>query len=341
MRNPFRAIEDFANGIDQAVRRQADEWNVKTDGFVGMLWRTWDNFNKRGLWEASALSYYSLLSLFPLLLILVVGLGRVIGTQTTGNQIENFLTIFLPGPTATELSSTIKRFVSEGSQASIVALITLAWSALGLFSALSGSMDRIFRTSKRVKFWERRIYGLIMVLVLGVLLVANIVASLIFSFLNVIFLNQQNIWLQIASLFVPFGFSLGIFAMMYRWIPRSKVRWDAIWTAALIGGIAWEVAKRLFALYLDLIANVSLVYGSIATVIIFMIWAYYTWSIVLICGELCMSLADWLDYLGTKETQTRQPFAGDYYIRQLAWPEAGPGLEAGGGPSLGPGGPKT
>jgi uncharacterized BrkB/YihY/UPF0761 family membrane protein len=130
---------------------------------------------------------------------------------------------------------------------------------------------------------------------------------------------------------VPFGFSMGIFAMMYRWIPRDPVGWDAIWPAALLGAAAWELAKRAFGVYLDGASNLSLIYGSITTVIIFMLWAYYTCSIILLCAEFCVGLADWLEERRRYHKEDPIYFAGDYYERKLALkaPIAAPPLPTG------------
>jgi membrane protein len=314
---PLRAILVIADRIDKTVRRQGDYWNERSNGFVGVLWRTGHNFSQRGTWEASALSYYSLLSLFPLLMILIVVLGQIVGPSTTGTQLRDFLSIFLPGTTALELSRTIQRFADQASSISLIVAVTFIWSALGLFSALSGALDRIFRTPKNLKFWQRRIVGFLIVLALGVLLLANIITSVLFNFLDLLFLNQSNVWVQIAGLFIPFGFSMGIFAMSYRWIPQTFVPWDAIWPAALIGAMAWELAKIFFGIWLDTIADLTLVYGSISTVIVFMIWAWYTWAIVLLCGEFCMELSLWLALRREANPAPESDFAGDYYLQQL------------------------
>lgn len=291
-----------------------------TNGFAAMIWHAIDNFAQHGPREAAALSYYALFSMFPLLLLIVVVIGWLVGPGATGATLNDFLALFLPGATATELSRTVERFVSQGVSASIVAFVGLSWSALGLFSNLESALSRTFRDTKGRHFWERRIVGFIMILALGVLLIANIVTSLLFSFLDLLFLNRNNIWLSMAAIFIPFGFSMGIFAMMYRWIPRTQVGWDAIWPAALFGGVAWELAKRIFGWYLDSISNLSLVYGSITTIIIFMLWAFYTSCIILLCAEFCVGLSDWQQQRRRRHAYVDQEieFAGDYYNRMLA-----------------------
>lgn len=291
--------------------------DVPMQGMATVIFRSGYDFTKHGPREAAALSYYALFSLFPLLLLLVVGIGQVLGPAATGTQLDDFLSVFLPGETATDLSSNLERFVSEGSNATLVSLITLLWSGLSLFANLEAALSRTFRDDSSRPILKRRATGLLMVMVLGVLLIANIFTSLMFSMVGLIFIEQSNLWQLLVGIFIPFGFSMGIFAMMYRFIPRTRVGWDAIWPAALLGGAAWELAKRLFGIYLDFATDLSLVYGSITTVIVFMLWAYLTCMIILLCAEFCVHFADWLEARKSNQPEETVVFAGDYYQQRL------------------------
>jgi len=317
-------IKAQLEGIRDTAKAKGHEFihwlDGPTGGFASVLYNTGDKFGKHGPREAAALSYYAVFSLFPLLLLLVVGIGYIIGPSSTATQIQDFLTLFLPGATAVSLSETIERFVQEGSVASLVAVISLLWSGLGLFSNLEGALSRTFGDTSQRDVLMRRVAGLLMVIALGVLLVANIVTSLVFSFLDLLFLNQSNIWIAMGGLFIPFGFSMGIFAMMYRFIPRKSIGWDAIWPAALIGGILWEFAKRIFGVYLEQATDLSLIYGSITTIIIFMLWAYVTFFIILLCAEFCIEFSTWMEERRAGVLPHELHFAGDYHMRELSTP---------------------
>jgi len=135
--------------------------------------------------------------------------------------------------------------------------------------------------------------GLGMMVALGVLLSASLATTLAFNLLDLLIFGTMS-WLTTTALVVPFSLSVAIFAFLYRFIPRRRVRWDAIWVAAFLGGGAWEIAKRLFTWYLDNLASYSLVYGSVATMIVLMLWVYLTGIIILLGGEICVALDDWM-----------------------------------------------
>jgi membrane protein len=131
-------------------------------------------------------------------------------------------------------------------------------------------------------------------LALGVLLVASIATTVVFNMIDLVLFYQTTSWITTGALIVPLSLSVAIFAFLYRFVPRRRVRWDAIWIAAFLGGGAWEIAKRSFTWYLDNMTSYSLVYGSVATVIVLMLWVYLTGLIILLGAELCVAVDDWM-----------------------------------------------
>jgi len=82
--------------------------------------------------------------------------------------------------------------------------------------------------------------------------------------------------------------------LLFRYVPARHVYWDAVWPAALIGAIGWEVAKTIFGWYLGNVANYQFVYGGIATGIVLLFWAYLIAWLFLFSAELCARLNEWL-----------------------------------------------
>lgn len=267
--------------------------NTMTDGLLQHLWWAIDRFGKHGTRESAALSYYAVFSLFPLLILLIIIVGSWLGPAAARNQIDGVLRVFLPASTASFLQDSIAETLEQRGSFGLVAGITLLWSSLGFFSSLSSALSRTFRDEKGYNTWSSRLMGLGMMVALGVLLSASLATTLAFNLLDLLIFGTMS-WLTTTALVVPFSLSVAIFAFLYRFIPRRRVRWDAIWVAAFLGGGAWEIAKRLFTWYLDNLASYSLVYGSVATMIVLMLWVYLTGIIILLGGEICVALDDWM-----------------------------------------------
>lgn len=267
--------------------------NTMTDGLLQHLWWAIDRFGKHGTRESAALSYYAIFSLFPLLILLIIVIGSWLGPAAARNQIDGVLRVFLPPSTANFLQDSIAETLDQRGSFGLVAGVTLLWSSLGFFSSLSSALSRTFRDEKGYNTWSSRLMGLGMMVALGVLLAASLATTLVFNLMDLIIFGTMS-WLTTAALVVPFSLSVAIFAFLYRFIPRRRVRWDAIWVAAFLGGGAWETAKRLFTWYLDNLASYSLVYGSVATMIVLMLWVYLTGIIILLGGEICVAIDDWM-----------------------------------------------
>jgi membrane protein len=268
--------------------------NAMTDGLLRHLWWALDRFGKHGPRESAALSYYAIFSVFPLLLLLIVVIGTTLGPAAAQNQINDLLLLFLPASAADFLQESIARTLEQRGSFGLVAGATLLWSSLGFFSNLSGALTRTFRDAKGYNTWTSRLVGLSMMIAFGVLLAASLATTIVFNLLDLLVFYQSASWISTGALIVPLSLSVAIFAFLYRFVPRRRVRWDAIWLAAFMGGGAWEIAKRAFAWYLDNLASYSLVYGSVATLIILMLWVYLTGIIILLGAEICVALDDWM-----------------------------------------------
>ncbi|MBN1679217.1 MAG: YihY/virulence factor BrkB family protein [Anaerolineae bacterium] len=269
--------------------------NAMTDGLLQYLWQAIYRFSKHGTREAAALSYYGLFSLFPLMLLLIVVIGTILGPAAARSQIDDGLRLFLPKTTAEFLQDNIAEALEQRSSFGIVAGIMLLWSSLGLFSNLSSALSRTFRDEKGPNTWQSRLIGMGMMIALALLLVASLASTLLFRLMDLLFFFQATSWLTMGALIIPLSASVAIFAFLYRFIPRRRVRWDAIWVAAFLAGGAWEIAKRGFGWYLDNLASYSLVYGSVATVIVLMLWIYVSVIIILLGAEICAGLDDWMN----------------------------------------------
>ncbi len=286
----------------QKLRRQWMRFSPTTRALPMHLWRAIMNFKSYGLRNAAALSYYAVFSIFPLTLLLAVSVGTVLGPTVAQEQIAEGISLFLPQETETInlIQESVEQAVEQSRSFGIIALIGLIWASLGLFSNLTSALDRIFQVPTSRGLWKERVWAFIMTLALIALVVVSFITSGVLSLLNVAFFTNGNIWVRIGVLFLPLGLNMVIFVMLFRFVPARYVNWDAIWPVAILGAIALEVAKNLFAWYLTNLANFQVVYGGIATVIVLLLWAYLTACIFLIAAEICAQLNLW--FTGQHET---------------------------------------
>ncbi|NDJ75738.1 MAG: YihY/virulence factor BrkB family protein [Chloroflexi bacterium] len=265
-----------------------------TDGLVGDIYRAVDRFGRYGLHASAAMGYYAVFSLFPLLILLIITIGTVLGPAAAHNQIDGILRIFVPASTATFLEESIATALEQRSSFGIVATITLTWSSLSFFSNLSTALNRAFGSEKPRNTLHKRFMGLLIFVAVALLLFASLATTAIFGVIDLLIFSNQSSWLTMGALLIPVSLNVSLFAFLYRFIPARTVRWDAIWIAAFVGGVIWEVAKRGFTWYLDNLTSYSWLYGSVATVIVLMLWAYLSGGLIILGGEICVALDDWM-----------------------------------------------
>jgi membrane protein len=132
-----------------------------------------------------------------------------------------------------------------------------------------------------------------MILVLIVLVTASFVTSGVLSLISALLVSRPSVWVTAAQVFLPLGVNMMIFVLLFRFVPARRVYWDAVWPAALFGALGWELAKAGFGWYLRNLGGFQVIYGSIATVIVLLFWAYLLASVFIFSAELCAQLNEW------------------------------------------------
>lgn len=267
------------------------------------IWRAVTNFVRDGMRGAAALAFYAILSIFPLTLLLAVGISRIVGPAVAQEQIASGLSLFLPIDTVALLQASLADALAQGRSFGLVAVGGLLWAATGLFSNITFSLDLIFQVPSSRSIWRQRVTAALMTIMLIVLVAASFLTSGILRLVQSALLNQPNIWINISSYFLPIGLNMVIFAMLFRYVPSRHVYWDAVWPAAIFGATGWELARWGFGLYLTNIANYQFVYGGIATVIVLQFWVYLVSAVFLFSAELCARLNEW--FLSSYEMRHR------------------------------------
>jgi membrane protein len=177
--------------------------------------------------------------------------------------------------------------------ASILALLGLLWSASSIFSALDRVINRAWDVTELRPFWQQKLLAFGMIVGAGSLLLVSIVST---TFFNVIRrlrlpLTGWRLFGNLPSTLLSVTLTILIFLLLYKILPNTTVRWADVWLGALLTGLGWELAKHLFTWYLANFASYNLVYGSVALLIAFLAWSYYTGLILILGAEFTAEYA--------------------------------------------------
>lgn len=299
----------FRQKMLHSLRKWWGERSFRTRKLPAYIQRAAVNFARSGSQRAAALAYYAIFAIFPLALLLAVVIGNIVEPAVAQEQITQALQFLLPDATISTIRDILGGAIAQGREFGIVALIGLIWSASNLFNNIAMALDQIFRVPSQRSIWRQRLVALLMGLILVALVLASFLTSGVLRLVSAILLNRPSTWLDIATVFLPLGLNLVIFALLFRHVPAREVHWDAIWPAAIFGAVGWEITKSGFDWYLSNLATYTIIYGSIATGIVILFWAFLVASVFLFSAELCARLDEWLEDVTRQELKEEMQHA--------------------------------
>ncbi|MBK8027328.1 MAG: YihY/virulence factor BrkB family protein [Chloroflexi bacterium] len=286
----------YTRYIDAAQHTGHTLWdwaNRVTSGYVTYLAQAIRNFMTKGSTEAVVFGYWSMFSLFPLVMLGVVLATIAFGPTEARTQVYQMLSQYVPDSVGILVRENIEQAINQRGSFGFIGILSLAYGATGLFRNLQASLGRIFRDKNGRSLPIQIMIGAIMIGGLAILTTASIGFSAIFSAVGRELIQGQPTLLAIGGGVIPLTIDLILFSLMFQLVPRRKISWQSIFPAALLGAFLWEIGKSLFGWYVANLANFGLVYGSLGTVIGLLTWTYLTGCIVSLCAEIAVATEDW------------------------------------------------
>lgn len=240
-----------------------------------------------GFMSAAAIAYYAFLSLFPFSVLLLALARRLLRPAEAMTQYRAFLDHYLPGVTDF-LHIRYTPLQGQLNLLRLIALLTLVWTGSGIFAVTGRLLDRAWRIRQRGGLLlRRRLLALPIAIIALVLIALSLVFSTVWSLLNRLeFLNGVSWFIKIVSLVIILCLNTLFFGLAYWSLPSAQVKWREVLPGAILASVLWEGAKYAFTAYLSHLRLFNVIYGSVAAIAAFLIWAYLCGCIVLFCGEV-------------------------------------------------------
>jgi len=228
--------------------------------------------------RAASLAYHLLLSLFPLLLFLIFVGSNVLSAQGTRQALDRYLDEVIPAA-ANSVRIVVDQTLEARSAIGLIGGVLLLWSSSAVFISLSTALNVIWNAAPR-PFWRRRILAIVTVLIIGSLFIVSMWFSTLASWPWQGMLTTLGRWLSRGLDLIVTVLLLGL---MYRLLPNRIVPWRAAFAGAFLAGMLWQIGKVLFGWFLTSgLPNYGLVYGSLTSVVILMLWTYLSGLIILL-----------------------------------------------------------
>ena len=245
--------------------------------------------NGNDLTHAAAIAYYALLSLFPFLLLAISMLGSVTADQ--GDRLAVLTFVFRYFPTQVDfVRAQLDAFTATRIQVGIGGALALIWASLGVFGAITSAVNAAWGVEKQRSFLKHRMVSFVMLVASGgVLIVALVLVSAVeiaeASWFGAMLARFE--WLR-ALQSLTFTYSatilliLGV-GLIYYFIPNANTRFRDVWVGAVLTGVLWRLAFSGFSWYIGRSGRLTLIHGSVAAVVVFLLWVYVS-SVILMFG---------------------------------------------------------
>jgi membrane protein len=240
----------------------------------------------------AAIAYYSIFSLGPLVVVVISIAALVFGREGVQREVTEAIRGLL-GDKGTESVNSMLSAAgkpSEGIFASIIGTVTLIFAAIGVVVQLKEALNVVWEVQPKPGggiwgFARNYVLSLAGVLTIGfLLLVSMLLTAGLSAFTRTFGTFIPEPLLQAAGFVVSFAVISVLFALMFKWLPDAQVDWRDVWLGALATAALFEIGKFLIGFYIGK-QGLESTYGASASIVIVLIWVYYTAQIVLLGAE--------------------------------------------------------
>jgi membrane protein len=260
-------------------------------------------FEDRLTQTAGSLTYTTLLAIVPLLTVaLSLATAFPVFDQAMQALQDYVIENFLPDAGLDAFAAQIDNFTSRAASLTAIGLGALGVTAVMLMLTIDDTLNRIFRVERKRPLLQR-ITMYWAVLSLGPLLIGlglSMTSALVVNSFGMLNLDRVA---ELVLRGLPFLLTWAALASLYILVPNRRIRVTDALVGAFFAGIAFELAKRGFAVYVSHFPTYTLIYGTFSTMLLFLLWLYVSWLIVLAGATFTAMLTEKSKILETYKTR--------------------------------------
>lgn len=261
-------------------------WTILTATFMSF---SEDN----GLKLSASLAYYTIFSIAPLLILIISLAGLFLGPMAASNSLFQHISGYVGVEAAKQIQEIIKNLHLSGKSGFtvIIGIIILFVGASSIFIEIQDSLNIIWRVKAKpkrgwLKLIQNRFLSFSLIISLGFLLLSSLLINLVLSALS----NRVERFFPSVTHFLVDSINIGItvivitvlFAIIFKFLPDVKIKWRDVWIGALFTALLFMVGQFVINYYIRYTAQKS-VYGAAGSILLILVWVYYT-SVILYIG---------------------------------------------------------
>jgi membrane protein len=251
-------------------------------------------YEDRSSQTAGSLTYTTLLALVPLLTVALTVTTAFPIFDRMMSALQDFVVdhVLPDTPGVDTFAEQLSEFSERAGRLRAISLAALGVTALMTMHTIEDSLNRIFRVA-RPRLFAKRLAMYVVVLVVGPVLIGASVSMTTFLVVNSLGALNLDSAAESVLAFLPFVLTCTALTLLYILVPNRDVAVRHALLGGVVAGVAFELAKRAFAFYVSRFPTYTLVYGTFATMLLFLVWMYVSWYMVLAGATLTAMLPAW------------------------------------------------
>jgi membrane protein len=262
--------------------------------------------------QGAALAYYSVFSLGPIIVIAIAVAGFFFGHDAVSGQVASSIKGMMgdTGAKAVEAMLADAGRPRKGLVATLLGLGALLFAAIGVVVQLKDALNTVWEVEETSgsgiwHFLRNYVVSLAAVLALGFLLMVSLLVTTALAALGNIVGGEHGV-LHFVSVLVSFLVIALLFAMMFKWLPDAAIDWYDVWLGALLTAALFEIGKFAIGFYIGK-QGLESTYGAAASIVVVLIWVYYSSQIILMGAEFTHAFANQHGSKKVGKPQQKQP----------------------------------
>ncbi len=242
---------------------------------------------------SASLAYYTVFSIAPLLVVITTLFGFLFGREAMQGQVYEQLNKLVGSRAAIQIQDIIKNIHLSGNNfiATVISVIILLIGATSIFGEIQDSINKIWglRIKSHKVWWKlilTRLLSFSLILTIGIIMIVSLLLNAVVAafgkFIARFIAGYSLYFIQISDAILSFIVAAFLFSLIFKILPDAKIRWKDVFFGGFITAIFFTLGKVGISFYLRT-SNLMSVYGAAASIIILMVWVYYS-SIILYLG---------------------------------------------------------
>lgn len=239
---------------------------------------------------AAAIAFYASLSFAPLLLVVIIGSSFFVDADWAASRLTTILGNFLPDESEQQMRDFVTNAVESRERVGALSLLAFLYSGTRVFASLTRALHVIYDYEEERQFVREVAVQVIMLLTLGVVfllaLSSRFFFGAIFDAVASLPSGEEQAAQRLISGLLQIAMLFGAFTLIYRFIPSAERNWRPPLVGAGVATLLFVIVRPLFVFYLDRFGNQEIVYGSLASVVILLLWIWIGAVITLFSAEV-------------------------------------------------------